>query len=87
MEIGNSIKWHETNGVWKWIAAGLLSIVMFLSGFLGGQQSIAKTVEINGNRITALETIVGTLAPTLSDIKLELRTLSTDLNASIVAGN
>ena len=78
-----SSKWHGNPGVWQCLTAGLFSVAMFLAGFIRGQDSLANTVEINGNRITALETIVVTIAPTLSDIRIELRALNINLNAHI----
>jgi hypothetical protein len=79
----NTPKKEYGAGFWQWIAAALLGITMGLSGYIGGQNSLAKTVNINSNRLTAIETQM----QVLNEIRVDLKEIKASLTTHIMQGN
>ena len=81
-EEASATKIEYGTGFWQWIAAALLGITMGLSGYIGGQNSLSSTVNVNSNRLTAIETQMQVLA----EIRVDLREIKAALTAHIIQG-
>ena len=84
----------ENQEIWRWIAAALLATTMGLCGYVGGawgtnaefiklHNALATEVNVNGNRITALETQM----TILQDIRSQLNEMNSKLDDHILTGN